>query len=244
MTDAVCIVLVGTTHPGNIGACARAMKNMGLGDLRLVAPARFPDPEASARAAGAEDVLARASVHATLEEAVADCTLVIGTSARRRALTWPELEPRACAERIRALPETNRAAIVFGRERTGLTNEELDRCAFLTVIPANPEYNSLNLAAAVQIIAYELFVAGRHAAAPRERDLDGEGLATAEEMEGFYAHLERVLAASGFLDPANPRHLLRRLRRLFGRAQPDRNELNILRGMLAAIEQWKRSDSS
>ncbi|MGD8842794.1 MAG: tRNA (cytosine(32)/uridine(32)-2'-O)-methyltransferase TrmJ [Gammaproteobacteria bacterium] len=228
------VVLVNTSHPGNIGAAARAMKNMGLEDLCLVAPQSFPSAEATARASGADDLLARARCVDTLEEAIADATLVIGASARSRTLPITALDPRECAELVAQQPEPARTAIVFGRERTGLTNDELDRCHFLVRIPTNPEYPSLNLAAAVQVLAYELRMAVRQSsgsAAARYR------LATSDEMERFYRHLEETLIAIDFLDAGNPRQLMRRLRRLFGRARPNENEVNILRGILTAIRQ-------
>lgn len=228
------VVLVNTSHPGNIGAAARAMKNMGLEDLCLVAPQSFPSAEATARASGADDLLARARRVDTLEEAIADATLVIGASARSRTLPMAALDPRECAELVAQQPEPGRTAIVFGRERTGLTNDELDRCHFLVRIPTNPEYPSLNLAAAVQVLAYELRMAVRQSsgsAAARYR------LATSDEMERFYQHLEETLIAIDFLDAENPRQLMRRLRRLFGRARPNENEVNILRGILTAVRQ-------
>jgi TrmH family RNA methyltransferase len=232
--QAVRVVLVNTSHPGNIGAAARAMKNMGLEDLSLVAPLSFPSAEATARASGADDVLARARCVDTLEEAIADATLVIGASARSRTLTMPALDPRECAELVAQQPRAGRTAIVFGRERTGLTNDELDRCHYLMRIPTNPEYPSLNVAAAVQVIAYELrmtLAPATAGAASRYR------FATAEDMERFYRHLEETLIAIDFLDADNPRQLMRRLRRLFGRARPNENEINILRGILTAIRQ-------
>jgi TrmH family RNA methyltransferase len=228
------IVLVGTTHAGNIGATARAMKTMGLRDLALVAPATTVDAEAEARSAGATDILATASHHDELASAVTDCSLVIGATARQRRLAAPQLAPRAAIAEIAALGTGQRAAVVFGRERTGLSNEELDLCQRLMHIPANPDYSSLNIAAAVQVIAYELRLAAlRDAPAALE---EAQALADHGEMERFYAHLETVLLDLGFLDPANPRHLMRRLRRLYNRARPDHNEINILRGILAAVE--------
>ncbi|MDE2149245.1 MAG: RNA methyltransferase [Gammaproteobacteria bacterium] len=226
------IVLVGAQHPGNIGAAARAMKTMGLEQLVLVAPRAFPHPDAAAMAAGSEDLLQRARVVATLDEAVTDCRRVAGTTARRRYLSLPVRTPREWVEQAAA--QDGRIALLFGRERSGLTNAELDRCQTLINIPANPDYASLNLAQAVQLLAYELRIAAGHrrAAAPREvhRPVDQA------EMERFYGHLRRVLVAIGFLDPDNPRLLLRRLRLLFARAAPDANEINILRGMLTAVE--------
>ncbi len=229
---AVRIVLVNTSHPGNIGAAARAMKNMGLAELSLVEPQSFPSAEATARASGADDLLAGAQVCATLAEALRDCTLVIGASARNRTLPVPMLDPRASAALVAEQPSDSRVAVVFGRERTGLTNAELDRCHYLVRIPANPAYPSLNIAAAVQVIAYELRLAADSAPARQE---SRHRFATAEEMERFYQHLEETLLALEFLDADNPRQLMRRLRRLFGRARPNENEVNILRGILTAV---------
>lgn len=230
--DNVRIVLVNTSHPGNIGAAARAMKTMGLSDLRLVAPLRYPCAEETARASGADDLLARARVHDTLAPALEGCALVVGTTARSRTLEWPRHLPREAAERLIGAAWNAPVALVFGRESSGLSNEETDLCQALVTIPANPEYSSLNLAAAVQVLSYELRLA-----ALAEQAGDGGGdpagpPAGFDEMEGLYAHLERVLVDVEFLDPGNPRHLMRRLRRLFGRALPSRNEVNILRGIL------------
>lgn len=237
--DNLRVVLVGTTHPGNIGAAARAMKTMGLHRLVLVNPARYPDAEATARAVGADDVLARARVVDDLDAALTGCVLVIGTSARRRGLSGPALDPRQCAARIAELEDHAETALVFGRESSGLSNDELDRCHYRVFIPANPEFGSLNLAAAVQVLAYELRMAWL-AAMPVEEAQRPAPSATAEDMERFYAHLQRVLLVIGFLDPANPRHLMRRLRRLFNRAQPSQVEMNILRGILSSVERPKR----
>ncbi|MGD8672292.1 MAG: tRNA (cytosine(32)/uridine(32)-2'-O)-methyltransferase TrmJ [Thiogranum sp.] len=228
------IVLVNTSHPGNIGAAARAMKNMGLTELSLVDPQLFPSAEATARASGADDLLAAASCAATLEQALEGCSLVIGASARNRTLPLPTLDPRECAALVEQQPADSRTAIVFGRERTGLTNDELDRCHYLVQIPTNPDYPSLNLAAAVQVVAYELrMAAGLSLSRPENK----HRYATAEEMELFYRHLEETLIAIDFLDADNPRQLMRRLRRLFARARPNENEVNILRGVLTAIGQ-------
>lgn len=227
------IVLVEASHPGNIGAAARAMKTMCLDKLVLVAPGAFPHPDATARAAGAGDVLQHAEVVTDLDMALAGCARVAGTSARRRGLGPVSLPPReAIAELMSVAPDQD-VAVVFGRERTGLTNEELDRCHLRLAIPANPDYASLNLAAAVQVVAYEFMLA--RAVAPQSVTVTVP-LATTDELESFYAHLESAALASGFLDPANPRHLMRRLRHLFGRAQPDQNEINILRGLLKALQ--------
>lgn len=234
-TSSAIIVLVGTTHPGNIGAAARAMKNMGMSRLRLVAPRIFPSADATARAAGADDLLATATVHDTLEEAVADCALVIGASARPRALSCPTVDPRTAATRV-AETMPGSTALVFGREHSGLTNEELDLCHLRLHIPANPEFSSLNVAAAVQIACYELRLASI-AETPADATGTGEGV-DHQEMERFYRHLEKVLVDLDFLDPANPRQLMRRLRLLYNRARPDRNEINILRGILTAVEKY------
>jgi TrmH family RNA methyltransferase len=231
------VVLVNTSHPGNIGAVARAMKNMGLQQLSLVQPTIFPSAEATARASGADDVLATARVVSSLPEAVADCALVVGASARLRTISWPTLDPRACAERMVEIAATDQVALILGRERTGLTNAELEHCHYLVHIPANPDYSSLNVAAATQVLVYEL----RMAALAKINALDTRWrsehpFATTEELEGLYAHFERALTRLRFLDPDNPRQLMRRLRRLFNRSQLDRMEVNILRGILSAAE--------
>ena len=229
----ICIVLVGTTHPGNIGACARAMKNMGLRDLRLVSPERFPHADATARASGAEDVLKNAKVVASLAEAVEDCVFVAGASARSRSIDWPSLSARDSAARLIAESGKGRVAAVFGPEKSGLSNSDLDRCDTLLSIPTDPEFSSLNLGMAVQVLTYEIRMAisGGEIAAYES----SQPAATSGEMEHFYKHLEDVMTESGFLDPDNPRNLMRRLRRLFIRAKPDRNELNILRGILTSV---------
>ncbi len=228
------IVLVNPSHPGNIGAAARAMKAMGLESLTLVAPKIFPSEEAVARAAGAEDLLGRCRVCATLQEALASCHLAIGTSNRQRTIDWPMLEPGACAQRLVEGAAHGEVALVFGRERTGLTNAELDRCQFFTTIPTNPAFSSLNVAAAVQIMAYELMRARAEPAAPLQGSADSPP-ATLAEIQGYYQHLEEILIAIGFLDPENPRKLMRRLYRLFNRAGLEQREVNILRGILTAV---------
>ncbi len=231
------IVLVETSHPGNIGAAARAMKNMGLGRLTLVAPRRFPDAEATARASGADDILQRARVVPDLAAALADCSLVAGATARLRTISSPVLAPReAGTALLEAAAGGAEVALVFGRERSGLTNAEMARCHYLVQIPTAPGFSSLNLAQAVQVLAYELLLA---AGAPRPRppDQDAYPPATSEQMEGFFRHLEQVLYAVGFLKPPQSRTLMRRLRRLFLRARPDCNEINILRGILSAVDE-------
>ena len=230
------IILVGTTHPGNIGATARAMKNMGLRDLALVRPRYFPHEEATARASGAGDLLETAAVFDTLAEALADCTYVAATSARSRSIGWPSMAPRQCAERLVRESDGGRPAVVFGPEKSGLTNDDLDRCHTLLTIPTDPSFSSLNLAMAVQILTYELRLARHGMPDPEPGHEHHVPLASGRDLEHFFAHLESVLTATGFLDPDNPRHLMRRLRRLFARAEPDQNEINILRGMLASIE--------
>ena len=229
------IVLVGTTHPGNIGAVARAMKNMGVSDLALVEPQHFPHKDATARASGAVDVLENAMVAESLDEALKDCVYVVGASARSRAINWPTLEPRECAAELLEQSQAGPVAAVFGPEKYGLTNEHLDLCDALLTIPTNPDFSSLNLGMAVQVLTYELRATGVDRSSPSSYG-SGAPLATSGDMEYFYTHLEDVLTDLEFLDPDNPRHLMRRLRRLFIRARPDQNELNILRGFLAAVE--------
>jgi len=225
-------VLIGTSHPGNIGAVARAMKNMCLRDLRLVNPRYFPHAEATARASGADDLLADAQVTAGLDEALAGCRLVVGTSARSRSVEWPVLDPRQCAQRLVGAAADGPVAVLFGRESSGLTNEELDRCRYLVQIPSNPEYSSLNIAMAVQVLAYEILTAaGDRALAPAERSP-----APAERFEGFVEHLGETLDQIGFADPRQSHKLMRRLRRLFLRADPDDEEINLLRGILKAVQ--------
>lgn len=238
------IVLVNPTHPGNIGGVARAMKNMCLENLVLVAPCEFPAAAATARAAGADDVLGRTQVYATLDEALQGCRLVVGTSARSRNIAWPTLTPPRAAQKLLTEAVTAPVALVFGPERTGLTNEQLDRCHYLVSIPANPEFSSLNLACAVQVMAYELWSASSDSnlMAPEETSGDDiSTLASAEDVQRLYRHMEEVLVQIQFLDPANPRKLMRRLMRLYNRARLDNNELNILRGILTAVQQgWPR----
>lgn len=231
------IVLVNTSHPGNIGAAARAMKTMGLTELYLVQPQVFPDRRADEMASGATDILSGAVIVDTLDQAIADCTLIAGTSARSRTIPWPLYSPRAFAEKIHHPDAANhKPAVLFGREQSGLTNEELQRCHYHIHIAANPDYSSLNLAAAVQIISYEL----RMAALAKTADMDNATWdyppATAEAMERFYTHLELVMIQTGFLNPKVPRQLMTRLRRLFYRIQPDVMEVNILRGLLASVD--------
>ncbi len=227
------IVLVETSHGGNIGAVARAMKNMCLEELALVRPKQFPTEDAMARASGADDILHEASIHQSLDEAVADCALVVGTSARMRSVSWPQLNPRECAELVMQRSIQGKAALVFGRERTGLTNAELERCNYLVNIPANPDYSSLNLGMAVQVISYELMMQLRQG---RKLVAEERELAKAGDMQGLFQHLEQALEDIGFLDPRKSDKLMRRLKRLFYRAEPDLDELKILRGILSAAQ--------
>ena len=234
------IVLVGTTHPGNIGAVARAMKNMGMTDLALVDPRYFPHEEATVRASGAHDLLENALVVETLGEAIADCVYVAGASARSRTINWPLLDCRDAAARLIEKSAGGRVAAVFGPENAGLCNTDLDYCDTLLTIPTDPDFSSLNLAMAVQVLTYEI----RAAQAEKQPEYEADSpLATSEELEHFYGHLERVLTDLRFLNPDNPRHLMRRIRRLLIRARPDKNEVNILRGVLTAVER-DRGDSS
>jgi tRNA/rRNA methyltransferase len=229
------IVLVRTRHPGNIGAAARAMLTMGLSRLVLVAPARFPDAEATALATGASGLLETAQVVATLDDALAGCALAIGLSARPREYAGRVLALRDAAREAIAQTGAGDVALVFGTEMSGLSNAELARCGIAATIPANEDYASLNVAAAVQVAAYELRVAsglGEVWSAPRFTK------ATHDEIEALHAHARRTLTAMRFLNPDQPRRLLPRLRRLFGRAQLEREEVNILRGILARVDEF------
>jgi tRNA/rRNA methyltransferase len=226
------VVLVGTTHPGNIGSAARAMKTMGLARLVLVAPRAFPHPEAEALASGAADLLASARICATLEEAIGDTTLAVGFSARHRDLSLPELDVRAAAALVVQEALQREVALVFGTESVGLSNEALLKCQRRAWIPTSEAYGSLNLAAAVQVATYELHVAA--ASGEGRRSQADFQAASIDEVEALYAHLEQNLVQAGFLDPAQPRRLMERLRRLFGRTRLEREEVNILRGILTA----------
>ncbi|AIU71861.1 tRNA (cytosine(32)/uridine(32)-2'-O)-methyltransferase TrmJ [Hafnia alvei] len=236
MLDNIRIVLVETSHTGNMGSTARAMKTMGLTNLYLVNPLVKPDSQAIALSAGASDVIGNATIVDTFDEAIAGCSLVVGTSARSRSLPWPMLEPRECGQRSAMESEHAPVAIVFGRERVGLTNDELQKCHYHVAIPANPEYSSLNLAMAVQIIAYEIRVAHLDRIAAHQPVAEEEPYPLVDDLERFYAHLEETLHATGFIRPTHPGNIMSRLRRLFTRARPEAQELNILRGILASIE--------
>ncbi|TLF49171.1 tRNA (cytosine(32)/uridine(32)-2'-O)-methyltransferase TrmJ [Halomonas urmiana] len=241
MLERIRIVLIGTSHPGNIGGTARAMHNMGLSDLALVAPRCEPlTADTVSRASGADHIVHGARTVETLEQAVGDCTLVVGASARSRTLPWPMITPRTLGERLptELADPAARVALVFGREDSGLTNAELQRCHAHVHIPTNPDFSSLNLAAAVQVLAYECRQAwlGQQASEPAEA-APPQPLASHEELERYFEHLERTLIGIGFHDPAMPRQLMARLRRFTLRARPERMELNILRGILTATEQ-------
>lgn len=238
--DNIRIVLVNTSHPGNIGGAARAMKNMGLSRLYLVAPKDFPSEKAVWRAAGALDVLDQAVVVESLDEAIAGCGLVVGTSARERRIPWPLVDPRQCGERCWQEAGEHEVALLFGREDRGLTNEELHKCQYHVHIPANPDYSSLNLATAVQVISYELRMAYLTQAQGSllgnlEWDLPP---AKIEAMERYFEHLQETLETLGFLEPDNPRQTMTRLRRLYQRIRPDEMELSILRGVLTATQNY------
>ncbi len=246
--DQIRIVLVETSHSGNIGAVARAMKNMGLGNLWLVNPASFPDEASYARAAGAYDILDKATVVSTLDEAIADCVCVMGTSARGRKVPWPVIAPPDAAAKASQQSEAGQVALVFGRENHGLSNEELQRCHFHIHIPSNPDYSSLNLAMAVQVMCYELrmhYLKGLEGGdgSPYLKPMMVHGdegwdvpPAPVRDVEGFFSHLEQVLVDVDFHRRDNPRQLMTRLRRLFQRAGLDQMEINILRGILTAVQ--------
>lgn len=231
------IVLCRPSHPGNIGAAARAMKTMGMTELHLVAPKCFPDPEADTRATGAVDLLQRAKINDTLPEALAGTVLAVALSARRRDLGPPPGSPREMASQMLVEAVNGHVALVFGNESVGLSNEEIQHCQSAVTIPTNPDFSSLNLGAAVQVLCYELRMAAYAGTAQPEESLVtpfSSPLATHDEVEGLYAHLESNMTESGFLNPAQPGRLMPKLRRLFGRARLERDEINILRGILAA----------
>jgi TrmH family RNA methyltransferase len=231
MTAPVRIVLIDPSHPGNIGSVARAMKNMALSDLVLVRPRSFPHPEAIALAAGADDILSSARSVDSVAAAISECAFIAGTTSRPRSYHWEFTTPRDVAARIVALPDANRCALLFGSERYGLGTEDLDHCNVLVRIPANPEYCSLNLAMSVQLLAYEIFMAREQ---PRSHMQLEMPLASSAAVEHFYGHLQRVLEEIDFTDRTG--YLMQRLRRLFNRAQLDQNEMNIMRGILSAVQ--------
>ncbi|MBJ3815684.1 tRNA (cytosine(32)/uridine(32)-2'-O)-methyltransferase TrmJ [Shimwellia pseudoproteus] len=249
MLENIRIVLVETSHTGNMGSVARAMKTMGLTNLWLVNPLVKPDSQAIALAAGASDVIGNAQIVDTLDEAISGCSLVVGTSARSRTLPWPMLDPRECGLKSVAEGANAPVALVFGRERVGLTNDELQKCHYHVAIAANPEYSSLNLAMAVQVITYEVrmawLAAQEQGSAANIAVHKEEGLhyPLVDDLERFYGHLEQVLLGTGFMRPGNPGQVMSKLRRLFTRARPESAELNILRGILASIENREQHDT-
>lgn len=261
LLDKVRIVLVNTSDCRNIGSAARAMKTMGLSQLILVDPKEMPNGQAQAMAAGATDVLAGAKVVATLEEAISDCGLVVGTSARSRTLPWPMLEPRGCGEKMVAEAVDYPVALVFGRESSGLTNDELQLCHFHVQIPANPEYSSLNLAMAVQTLSYEVRTSyllwqeeqrdNSRKAKNNSKDensdesmneVGDETYPVSAETERFYQHFENALKATGFIVPSHPGLIMTKLRRLFNRARPDMKEIKMMRGILASVERTAKKN--
>ena len=237
------MVLVNTTHPGNIGGAARAIKNMGLTELYLVQPREYPAPRAVWRAAGARDILTNVKVVESLDEAIAGCGLVVGTSARERRIPWPLINPRECGEKIWGEAARHNVALLFGREDRGLTNAELQKCHYHVHIPSNPDYSSLNLATAVQVLAYEVRMASlqdENGVLPSMDEWD-QPLATADELELFHHHLAETMAMLNFYDPDNPKQLLTRMRRLFNRTRMDKMEVSMLRGLLTAAGRKKET---
>ena len=233
--DNMRIVLSRTTHPGNIGAAARAMKTMGLSRLHLVAPKHFPHVEATARASGSEDILDRCKVTETLDEALQGACLCVAVTARHRDLSLEVYDAREAAKVMIDAAERGEVALVFGTEMSGLTTEEIGKCQIISTIPANPGYSSLNLASAVQIMAYELRMM-----LPFEKKRDEQPEpATFDEIEHFYKHLEETLVRTGFLDPDEPKRLMQRMRRLFSRTRLEKTEVNILRGILRSLSEYR-----
>ena len=236
--DNIKIVLVETSHTGNMGSAARAMKTMGLTNLCLVNPIIKPDSQSISLAAGASDIIKNAHICSSLTQAIADCNLVIGTSARSRSLQWPNLTPKVCADKIVQQALNSKVALVFGRERVGLTNDELQKCDYHVSIPANPDYSSLNLAMSVQVLCYEIRMSMLNT-----QDLTSNSIEVAEvdfptnaDIERFYKHLQQTLLNTGFINANHPGQVMGRLRRLFTRAHVEQQELNILRGILTSID--------
>ncbi|HGN0013991.1 TPA: tRNA (cytosine(32)/uridine(32)-2'-O)-methyltransferase TrmJ [Proteus mirabilis] len=241
MLENIRIILVETSHTGNMGSTARAMKTMGLTNLYFVNPKEKPDSHSIALSAGASDVIGNAHIVDTIDDAIEGCGLVIGTSARNRTLSWPMLAPRECGERCVKEAANKPVAVIFGRERTGLTNEELQKCDYHLYIPTNPEYGSLNLAMGVQLVCYEIRMAALAQQEKQEENASSEiDYPPAEDIERFYVHLEQVLNESGFIRPKHPGQVMSRLRRLFTRARPETQELHILRGILTSVEKWAK----
>ena len=248
--DRLRIVMINTSDSGNLGAAARAMKTMGVSQLVLVQPKEFPTAKATARAAGAADLLYQARVVETLDDAIGDCQLVLGTSARMRTIPWPLINPREAAFRVVNEPEGADIAILFGREDSGLNNEELRRCHLHICIPGNEVYPVLNVAAAIQVICYEMRMAALEQVESDEAKPNPDGLrdwdqplVTSEETERLLQHVEEVLLDIEFFEPSNPKQLLTRLRRLFLRTRMDRLEMNLLRGVLSTVQKRVRRDA-
>lgn len=237
------IVMVGTTHPGNIGAAARAMHNMCISNLVLVNPQCPVGEIAYARASGANVILDSLRKAGSLQEAVQDSILVVATSARDRSLPWPELSPGLVAKKIAELNWQSRVALVFGREHSGLTNEELQICHYTVNIPTNPDFSSLNVASAIQVMCYEIFKTVGNQPETRRTEIQ-ECAVTSQQLEGFFRHLEQVMITTEFLDRENPGLLMQRLRRLYHRLEMSKNEVDILRGILSSVEKYKNQDPS
>ena len=235
------IVLVEPNHPGNIGGAARAMKVMGLTQLALIRPQRYPDPQAEWRAAGALDVLDGAELFDSVAAAVADCQLIIGTSTRSRSIPWPEVDARGAARRIVDEAPGQRVAILFGREASGLTNDELQRCHVHLLIPANPDYSSLNLAMAVQVVCYELYQYARADSGDAPDSGWDREPATGAQLESLIEHWDEVLEELNYLDPDNPGKVMTRFRRLFTRVELDETEAQMLRGFLSHVQRLLKS---
>ncbi|MGB0468805.1 MAG: tRNA (cytosine(32)/uridine(32)-2'-O)-methyltransferase TrmJ [Pontibacterium sp.] len=233
MLDNIRIVLINTFHPGNIGATARAMKNMGLSDLWLVEPNDYPNEEAVSRAAGAQDLLENATIVGSLAEAIEDCQLVVGTSARNRTFNLPMLDARTCAAKAVTEAQQGKVALVFGRETMGLHNSELQQCNFHVYIPTNPEYPVLNVSQAVQLLCYELWMESNR----DDRQYPDSEYPLQHEMGLFYDHLERVLRLTKFIIPQHQGKVLEKLHRYFNRSRPEKTELNMLRGILTSVEE-------
>lgn len=233
------IVMVETTHSGNIGAAARAMKNMGLSRLVLVNPKCPIGERAYSRGSGANNILDQRITVDSLAEAIADCQLVAGTSARLRSLAWPELTPFTLAQKVNACDDTSAAAIVFGREHAGLTNEELKHCHYTVTIPTNPDFSSLNVASAIQVVSYEIYKIMSEKMQTGDTG-NAEPMADSAQLEGYFKHLEQVLLSTQFIHSDNPRQMMKRLRRIYQRAELSKNEVNILRGILSSVEKFNQ----
>ena len=234
------IVLVEPEHPGNIGAAARAMKTMGLKDLHLIKPSRFPDPQADWRAAAALDIIEDAQVHSTLDTAIADCQFVTGTTARDRHVPWPIYTAEEFGEKVRTIDTSLPIAILFGRETSGLTNEEFQRCNAGIRIPSSRGYSSLNLAMAVQIVTYEIFKSVSDGSVSKQWD---RPLAREADVRGVVDQVERICDLVGFFGPNSPRHALIRFRRLFNRLELDETEVKLLRGLFGKVEKFTKNQS-